>query len=441
MKIIFILLIFCVSGLTTIAQKSQLHIGDTIPDILLGKIVNNRGIGKTFKDLRGKPLILDFWAIYCSPCTAELPRYTALQQQFKDSILILPVNELSGGEKENTVVQFFAKRKDINLPSVVEDETLGRLFPHTIIPHEIWIDNAGVVIAITKNEAITESNIRSFIQGKPLTFNQKNDQLDFDDTRPLLVNGNGGNDSNFLYRSLLTPMLEGLPTSESFTRTPTASCIMTNYTMLMLYYAVYAMHSYIPNFNVRCVVLDSGSTSTQLAANYSKEGKWAWNNQEKYCYNLILPRQVPDSVFFRKYMLDDLNRCFGYQGRIEKRVLPSLVIIRQDTHDVNAIKADKDSAGRIIWQEGKLSKVQNKSFDDMVNLLRVFPDTPPIVNQSGYHLEKITMALDIDYSRHDAWNHPMNVPAVRKALQKYGLDLMERNDLPVEVLVISKQDL
>jgi len=441
MRILFILLICCGSGIVTIAQNSQLHIGDTIPDILLGKIVNNRGIGKTFKDLRGKPLILDFWAIFCSPCTAELPRYTALQQQFKDSMLILPVNELSGGEQENAVLKFFATRKDINLPSIVEDETLGKLFPHTIIPHEIWIDATGVVRAITKNEDINESNIRRFIKGEPVAFNQKNDVLDFDDRKPLLVNGNGGNDSNFLYRSLLTPMLEGLPTSESFTRTPTASCIMTNYTMLMLYYAAYAMHSYIPNFNVRCVVLDAGATSTQLPANYSKEGKWAWNRVEKYCYNLILPKRVPDSLFFRKYMLDDLNRCFGYQGRIEKRVLPSLVIIRKDTHDANTIKANKDAAGSIIWQEGKLAKVQNKSFDDMVNLLRVFPDTPPIINQSGYHLEKITMELDIDYSRNDAWNHPMNLPAVRKALQKYGFDIIERNDLPVEVLVLAKQDL
>jgi thiol-disulfide isomerase/thioredoxin len=442
MRVLLIVLLSLGYGVSTFAQKDikirQLNIGDTIPNLAFGKIVNNKGIGKRFKDLHGKPVILDFWAIFCGPCIKELPRYTALQRKFKDSLLILPVSERVNREDEAAVLQFFAKRTDINLPSVVEDETLGQFFPHRMIPHEVWIDGNGVVRAITKGEDLNEENIRRFIKGEQIVFKKKNDNLDYDAGKPLLVNGNGGNDSNFLYRSLISPMLDGLPSGYSYKRTPGGSCIITNYTMLMLYYCVYTMQRNLVNFNVRCVVIDSGSTSSTLPANYSTQGPWSWDNQDKYCYNLILPKQVSDSVFFRQYMLDDLNRFFGYQGRIEKRVLPSLVIVKSDTQDFSTIKANKDSSARIFWQDGQLSKMQNKSFDEVVNMLRIFPDTPPIINQTGYHLEKVTMDLGIDYSRNDAWNNPMDLNAVRKVLQRYGFDIVERNDLPVEVLVLSK---
>jgi peroxiredoxin len=61
-------------------------VGKPAPEFAL-KDVNGREI--TLASLRGKPVLLDFWATWCEPCREEMPQIQALYDQFKDKGLIV----------------------------------------------------------------------------------------------------------------------------------------------------------------------------------------------------------------------------------------------------------------------------------------------------------------------------------------------------------------
>lgn len=76
----------------------KLKIGDTIPDALWDLplwIVYPNGNDDTVKleSFRDKKLlILDFWAVWCSPCVASIEKFHTVPQIFDDRVALLPVH-------------------------------------------------------------------------------------------------------------------------------------------------------------------------------------------------------------------------------------------------------------------------------------------------------------------------------------------------------------
>ncbi len=72
-------------------NPSSIGIGQHIPDIPLTYYYQDKPVNGKLSDFRGKLLIIDFWATWCSPCVAMLPKMEQLQSQFADKIQFLPV--------------------------------------------------------------------------------------------------------------------------------------------------------------------------------------------------------------------------------------------------------------------------------------------------------------------------------------------------------------
>src|SRR5476649_2626692 len=76
--------------------------------------------------LRGKVVIVNFWATWCGPCRAEIPDLVALQEKYKDTLQIIGISEDEGGVDG---VKRFAAEHRINYPVVMTTPALEKMFP------------------------------------------------------------------------------------------------------------------------------------------------------------------------------------------------------------------------------------------------------------------------------------------------------------------------
>ena len=103
--------------------------------------------GRTLRlaELRGRPVILDFWATWCAPCRASMPVLSAMQTRFGSRGLV--VVGLSVDDQEPQVVRRFAERLRIRFPVAMADERmLDDYGPIRSIPTTIFIDRHGRIV-------------------------------------------------------------------------------------------------------------------------------------------------------------------------------------------------------------------------------------------------------------------------------------------------------
>jgi cytochrome c biogenesis protein CcmG, thiol:disulfide interchange protein DsbE len=66
----------------------------------------------TLATLKGKIVVLDFWATWCGPCIAGIPHTNELAEKFKDKVVVIGVCHPQGGENMEKMV----KDKGIKYP-------------------------------------------------------------------------------------------------------------------------------------------------------------------------------------------------------------------------------------------------------------------------------------------------------------------------------------
>lgn len=94
--------------------------------------------------MRGKVVIVNFWATWCPPCRAEIPDLIALQEKYKDSLQIVGVSQ---DEVPPEQVKAFATAHKINYPIVMTTNEIERLFPGIrALPTSFVLDREGRLV-------------------------------------------------------------------------------------------------------------------------------------------------------------------------------------------------------------------------------------------------------------------------------------------------------
>ena len=128
------LVLFVVSCSKTERQSGQVPAPDFTVRTLEGKEI-------TLSALKGKVVLLDFWATWCGPCRESVPHLIELYQAYKDSGFQLIGMSMDRGDTE--VVRRFVEKMDIPYPVAFSPEEVARSYGVVSLPTTILIDAEG----------------------------------------------------------------------------------------------------------------------------------------------------------------------------------------------------------------------------------------------------------------------------------------------------------
>ena len=118
-------------------------IGAVAPDFELQTL---DGGNLRLSSLRGKAVLLNFWATYCGPCKIEMPWFVELQKEYGPQgfqIIGVAMDDASTDD-----IAKFAKDLDVNYPILLGKEAVGLSYGGVnVLPTTFFLDRDGKVIA------------------------------------------------------------------------------------------------------------------------------------------------------------------------------------------------------------------------------------------------------------------------------------------------------
>lgn len=147
-SVILVILLIAVGYalLTNLTEKKTTYeVGDDAPDFKLDQVNAKNDINNIqLSDLRGKGVMLNFWATYCKPCEKEMPfmqkLYPAYQKKGVEMITVnLDANKL--------VVNRFIDRFNLTFPVLYDQQDQVReLYNIVPIPSTFFISPDGKIV-------------------------------------------------------------------------------------------------------------------------------------------------------------------------------------------------------------------------------------------------------------------------------------------------------
>jgi len=138
------LLFFCLALLAFPATAESLKVGDTPPDSL-GRGVDGKPIH--ISELKGKVVVVTFWATWCPPCMKELPILDNIQRQVStDRLQVIAVNF---GQDRKTFWKIKRRLKDAALMLTRDSrKSVANRYRVEGIPNMFIINKQGKISAI-----------------------------------------------------------------------------------------------------------------------------------------------------------------------------------------------------------------------------------------------------------------------------------------------------
>jgi len=114
--------------------------GQTAPEVSF-KSSNGREI--SLAALKGKPVLVDFWATWCLPCMASMPQMAELYQETKDKGLVfLGVDE----DKDAKTAADYLAEKHEPFPNFHDSGEIGKALKQSGLPYTVLIDAQGKIV-------------------------------------------------------------------------------------------------------------------------------------------------------------------------------------------------------------------------------------------------------------------------------------------------------
>src|SRR5437899_7279255 len=144
-------------GLLGMAGRPPL-VGSPAPEIALKDL---QGQEVKLSDLRGKVVLLNFWATWCKPCKEEMPAMQASYDKLRDQgFVVLAVNEL---EDTNKVIEHIRTHGHTFLVVMDHDNRVANRYGVVGLPASFLIDRQGLVREHIFGSLLTEQRIAELV--------------------------------------------------------------------------------------------------------------------------------------------------------------------------------------------------------------------------------------------------------------------------------------
>lgn len=128
--------------------------GTPLPDAKLTDLAT----GKAASWPTGKPLVVNFWASWCTPCRAEMPAFDKVATRLRSKVTIIGVTD----EDDHAASKKAAKAAGATYPLLVDtDQALLSDIGITGLPGTVFVDEDGKIVgrhlgALTEDELTKE---------------------------------------------------------------------------------------------------------------------------------------------------------------------------------------------------------------------------------------------------------------------------------------------
>lgn len=117
--------------------------------------------------LKGKVVLVNFWATWCHGCQIEIPWFVEFQKKYEDrGLVVVGISMDDDGWKS---VRPWLAEKMVNYPIVIGNEALGKEFGLDAMPLTVLVDRNGKIADVHSglvNKFATAQKIRSLLEEK-----------------------------------------------------------------------------------------------------------------------------------------------------------------------------------------------------------------------------------------------------------------------------------
>lgn len=426
-------------------------IGKPIPKFKLLNIDNYQKKSISSEELLGSPTILWLWHRYCKGSYTHFNEIDAIAKKYKGQLKIFMVGGLTSKinndpkQEIDTLRSIFRRAKaykGLELPSAY-DMDLYRQFRARFAPTVIWIDSEGIVKAITGQ--IKEVWIESFLNGEPFEFDDiSHDHLEEEENNPyrytrdklFLIDNNGGESNHFDYRSLITPFTNAMPkasviptkiSSYKFHEKFEGVGPLTDLYKLAYFGRVYNVEGCYEDEVYTKIIYELKDTTAFTDANY------IYPRKNMYWYSLKVPTRLSSPSSLMHIMQNDLKNYFGYNARVETRILPYWSIKLSDEGKRNLKSTGKPTSILGDWH----TKIGAQNVSVKRYLASIFHMIAPALGEVLPIIDETNMDDPIDVTLMDV--DLDDFEQVRETLRKQGFNI-QKTTKEFKVLVITEPD-
>ncbi len=124
------------------------------------KLTDSDGRALQLSKLKGKVVLLNFWATWCGGCKYEMPWFSQFDERYRAGGL--QVVGVSMDEKSEAMKRYLVE-KHIPYPSVLGNDDLGKMFSLGEMPLSLLIDRQGR-IAVSHSGVVDRTDFEKHIQ-------------------------------------------------------------------------------------------------------------------------------------------------------------------------------------------------------------------------------------------------------------------------------------